>query len=157
MEAGQLELLSGPVALTELATNPRWTITPEQNRFVAVFDGRGTFPIRVKFSAAVQQQDGWRRVDFRVAPASLQPVVLSGLPVDTEFDFQGAARPERSGSSFASYLPPDGRVSLAWKESRPEAEGKLFYSAEMLSQVSVSPGLMRQAALLDFRVMQGEL
>jgi hypothetical protein len=36
-------------------------------------------------------------------------------------------------------------------------EGKLFFSAEMLSQVSVSPGLMRQLAMLDFRVMQGEM
>src|SRR3974390_1167288 len=27
----------------------------------------------------------------------------------------------------------------------------------MLSQISVSPGLMRQVALLDFKVMQGEL
>src|SRR4030095_9017212 len=44
-----------------------------------------------------------------------------------------------------------------WKESRPEAEGKLFYAAEMLSQISISPGLMRQIALVDFKVMQGEL
>ena len=39
----------------------------------------------------------------------------------------------------------------------PESEGKLFYSAEMLAQVAVAPGLMRQSALLDFKVMQGEL
>ena len=48
-------------------------------------------------------------------------------------------------------------MKLSWKEARPEAEGKLFYAAEMLSQISVSPGLMRQVALLDFKVMQGEL
>src|ERR1035438_10539013 len=68
-----------------------------------------------------------------------------------------AARPERKGSDFTSYLPSDGTVKLSWKEGRPEAEGKLFYAAEMLSQISVSPGLMRQVALLDFKVMQGEL
>jgi hypothetical protein len=48
-------------------------------------------------------------------------------------------------------------VKLAWKEARPEAEGKLFYSAEMLAQVAIAPGLMRQTALLDYKVMQGEL
>jgi hypothetical protein len=48
-------------------------------------------------------------------------------------------------------------VKLSWKEARPETEGKLFFSAEMLAQISVSPGLMRQVALLHFKVMQGEL
>ena len=50
----------------------------------------------------------------------------------------------------------DGAVKFAWKKSRPETEGKLFYAAEMTSQISVSPGLMRQAALLNGKVMQGE-
>ena len=85
------------------------------------------------------------------------PIVLQGLAADTQFEFAGAARPERTGSDFTSYLPADGTVKLSWKEARPEAEGKLFYAAEMLSQISVSPGLMRQVALLDFKVMQGEL
>ena len=56
-----------------------------------------------------------------------------------------------------SFLPPDGTVRLSWKEARPEAEGKLFYAAEMLSQVSISPGLMRQVALVEGKIMQGEL
>src|SRR5205807_9698187 len=93
----------------------------------------------------------------QVAPTALQPILLRGLGADTQFDFAGASRPERKGSDFVSYLPSDGAVKLSWKEARPEAEGKLFYAAEMLSQISVSPGLMRQVALLDFKVMQGEL
>ena len=56
-----------------------------------------------------------------------------------------------------SFLPSDGDVKLSWKEARPEGEGKLFYAAEMLSQISVSPGLMRQVGLLDFKIMQGEM
>ena len=96
-------------------------------------------------------------MEFHVAPSVLQPIVLKGLGADTQFEFAGAARPERTGSDFSSFLPADGTVRLAWKEARPEAEGKLFYAAEMLSQISVSPGLMRQVALLDFKVMQGEL
>src|SRR5205085_572483 len=46
---------------------------------------------------------------------------------------------------------------LAWKASKAESEGKLFYSAEMISQISVAPGLMRQLALIEGKVMQGEL
>ena len=156
-KGGSLELLSGPVALTSLDARQKWQMTVDQNRFVAKFDRSGTFPIEVHFNAAVTQSNDWSAVDFRVATSALQPVVLQGLAADTEFQFASAARPERSGTNFVSYLPVDGAVKFAWKQSRPEAEGKLFYAAEMTSQISVSPGLMRQAALLNGKVMQGEM
>jgi hypothetical protein len=54
-------------------------------------------------------------------------------------------------------LPVDGTVNFAWKQVRPEAEGKLFYAADMLAQISVSPDLMRQSALLNGKIMQGEM
>jgi len=156
-KGGSLDLLSGAVALTDAPTQPQMRIRVQQNRFVAVFDHGGKFPIKVKFNAAVRQNEPWKAVEFHVAPSVLQPIVLQGLGADTQFEFAGAARPERKGSDFTSYLPSDGTVKLSWKEARPEAEGKLFYAAEMLSQISVSPGLMRQVALLDCKVMQGEL
>ncbi len=152
-----LDLLSGTVALTEVSENPKWHVRVEQNRFVLDFDRSGEFPIQLKFSAAVRQSDGWNAVDFRLAPGTLQPIVLQGLAADTQFQFAGAARPERQGADFTSFLPADGVVKLSWKEARPEVEGKLFYAAEMLSQISVSPGLMGQMAVMDFKVMQGEL
>ncbi len=152
-----LTLLSGGVALTDLEPQPGWRVRPEQDRLELVLDGPGEFPIRLKFNAAVRHHETWNSVDFRVAPSLLQPILLQGLGADTQFEFTGAARPERKGSDFASFLPSDGTVKLSWKEKRAEAEGKLFYAAEMLSQISVSPGLMRQVALVDFKVMQGEL
>ena len=156
-----LDLLEGPLALTEMGPHPGWDLRAEPNRLVLHFARGGKFPIRLRFDAAVRQSAdgprGWRSVDFRVAPASLQPVVLQGLPPETQFDFTGAARPQRNGNEFVSYLPSDGAIKLSWKEARPEAEGKLFYATEMLSQITVSPGLMRQVALLDFKIMQGEM
>ncbi len=129
----------------------------ESNRYVAVFDRRGEYPVQVKFTAAVRASNDWNSVDFQVAPGAPQPFVLQGLAADTQFQFPGASRPERKGNEFTSYLPSDGMVKLSWKEARKAGEGKLFYAAEMLAQVSVSPGLMQQTALLDFKVMQGEL
>src|ERR1035441_5151604 len=152
-----LTLLSGGIALTDLERQPGWRVRSDQGRFVLVFDGPGDFPIQLKFNAAVRHNGTWNAIDFHVAPSVLQPIVLQGLGADTQFEFAGAARPERTGSDFTSYLPSDGTVKLSWKAAPPEAEGKLFYAAEMLSQISVSPGLMRQVALLDFKVMQGEL
>jgi hypothetical protein len=150
-------LLSGAVALVDVARHPDWRIRFENGHFILVFDKPGEFPLRIKFDAAAREGAGWNSVDFRVTPAAVQPVTLEGLAADTQFQFAGAARPERSGGEFKSFLPPDGVVRLSWKEARPEVEGKLFYAAEMLSQISISPGLMRQLALLEGKVMQGEL
>ncbi len=156
-KGGSLELLSGPVALTEASSNPQYHLRAGQNCFIIVFDHAGKFPIKVKFNAAVRQNDLWKSVDFRVANSALQPITLRGLAPDTQFNFTGAARPEPRGSDFVSYLPNDGAVKLSWKEARAETEGKLFYAAEMLSQITVSPGLMRQTSLFDLKIMQGEL
>ena len=156
-KGGSLELLSGTVALTDVAANPKWRVRVAQDRFVLDFGRGGEFPIQIKFSAAVRQSDGWNAVEFRLAPGTLQPVVLQGHAADTQFQFACAARPERRANDFTSFLTTDGVVKLSWKEARPDVEGKLFYAAEMISQVSVSPGLMRQTALMDFKVMQGEL
>ncbi len=154
---GTLDLLSGAVALTDAPAQPQWRIRVEGNRYVAVFDHGGKFPLQLKFTAAVRRNEPWKAVEFRVAPSLLQPLVLRGLGADAQFEFPGAARFERKGADFTSYLPSDGAVKLAWKEARTAAEGKLFYAAEMLAQISVSPGLMRQVALVDFKVMQGEV
>jgi hypothetical protein len=154
---GSLDLLSGPVALTALGPNPKVHVHAAGDHFLLTFDHKGDFPIRLQFSAAVAQADGWSAVGFRVAPGVLQQVVLRGLAADTQFKFPGAARADRKGADFVSFLPDDGAVNLSWKEARRETEGKLFFSAEMLAQISVSPGLMRQVALLHFKVMQGEL
>jgi hypothetical protein len=156
-KGGSLELLSGPVALTGIGAHPNWKISTAQNRFIATFDRSGTFPIQIKFNANVSKSDDWSAVNFRVASSSLQPIVLQGLAADTQFKFTDAARPERTATNFTSFLPVDGTVKFSWKQARPEAEGKLFYAAEMLSQISISPGLMRQVALLNGKVMQGDM
>ena len=157
MKGGSLDLLAGPVALTDVGAHPHWRVGVTANKFVLGFEHGGDYAVQLKFSAAVRQLNGWNAVDFQVAPSTLEPIVLEGLGEDTQFQFMGAARPDRKGSNFTSYLPADGSVRLAWKEAKKEAEGKLFYAAEMLSQITVSPGQMRQVALLDFKVMQGEL
>ncbi len=184
-KGGTIELLSGAVALTgvgddagapplgapasrrlegvgELAGGTpalpvKWRMKFQDGRFFAVFDEPGEYPIRLRFHAAVRHADNWHSLDLRVAASALQPLALAGLPADTQFRFAGGAKPERKGSEFVTFLPADGAVQLSWKTSRPESEGKLFYSAEMLAQISVAPGLMRQTTLIEGRVMQGEL
>jgi hypothetical protein len=157
LKGGTLNLLSGGLALTGSAANPDYKLRFDSRGYWLTFDRAGEFPVTLQFHATVRETNGWNTVDFHVAPAALQRLALQGLAADTQFRFGGAARPERSGGEFISYLPADGAVNLSWQQTRPEAEGKLFFAAEMLSQIRVSPGLLRQETALDFKVMQGEL
>ncbi|HZR19946.1 MAG TPA: hypothetical protein VFE51_21865, partial [Verrucomicrobiae bacterium] len=154
---GALMILRGPVALTQLPSNAKWQAKAEDAQFLIHFEHGGSFPITIKFEASVQRSNGWNRVEFGVAPSVLEAVRLKGLPPDTQLQFTGAAPPLYRNGEFRGFLPGDGQVELCWKEAPKPTEGKLFYSAEMLSQVSVSPGLLRQVALLNVKVMQGEL
>lgn len=156
-KGSSLELLSGPVALTALDPHRKWNMITDKDHFIARFDHAGTFPIEVHFNAAVTRSNDWSAVNFRVAPGIVQPVVLQGLAADTEFQFASAARPRRAAANFITYLPVDGSFNFAWRAARPEEEGKLFYTMDMISQISLGPGLMRQAALLNGKIMQGEM
>jgi hypothetical protein len=154
---GRLEILSGDVALSEPAERAGWRLLTEGGRFVAVFPKGGEYPIELRFQAGVRASNEWNRIRFRVAAGVLAPVVLRGLAAETSLELAGASRPERVGETFTSFLPASGQVEAAWRKARPEAEGRLFYSAEAVTQVAVSPGLLRQVSLLDLRVMQGEM
>ncbi len=156
-KGGMISILSGNAALAQLEENPNWKIRFQNGRYYLVFDKAGEFPVRLRFNAAVTQNGAWKSVDFAVAPGMIAPMTITGLGPETQFEFTNGAKPERVGEEFRSFLPADGGVKLSWKEAAAEVEGKLFYSAEMLSQISISPGLMRQTAILNGKVMQGEL
>ncbi len=156
-EGGELPLLSGDIALTTFERSPGWNLRLEKGRYILSCQKPGTFPIRLTFQAAVSRSGEWNALHFQVAPSTLQPLTLRGLPADTEFNFEGASKPERNGAEFVSFLPASGAVKFSWQSTREEAEGRLFYAAEMLSQITISAGLMSQSSLLDFKVMQGEM
>src|SRR5262245_50118778 len=69
-----LELLSGPLALTEIGAHKQWNVRAESGRYLVVFEHGGKFPIKLKFDAAVRQNDNWKAVEFRIAPSALQPI-----------------------------------------------------------------------------------
>src|SRR5206468_10025084 len=81
-KGGSLDLLSGPVALTDVGAHKQWRVRAESNRYVLVFEHGGKFPLRLKFNAAVRRNDTWRTVDFRIAPSALRPIILQGLGTD---------------------------------------------------------------------------
>src|SRR5437773_2689732 len=58
-KGASLELLSGPVALTGIGPHPKWNIRAESNRFVAIFERSGKFPVQLKFDAVVCKSNDW--------------------------------------------------------------------------------------------------
>lgn len=151
-EANQLEgdrILAGQRLIIP---NPDW-----MNGYILDFDKPGTYPVELRFNARIRERDGWKEMNFDVAPSALRPFRLKGLPEDTQFSSTTTAKPERVGEDFVSFLPSAGNLWLRWKEAKPEEEGKLFYSVEGVTEISVSPGLMRQTHLMNLKVMQGEM
>src|ERR1043165_8862665 len=154
-DGGSLPVLSGEAALTSVPANAELQF--KRGQYWLRFRKAGAFPIELKFNARIAVQDGWNALDFEVVPSSLRPVVLHGLSQDTQFQFPGAAKPERQQDDFVSYLPATGKLQLQWKEARTEELGKLFYAVQGTAQIAVGPGLLRQAQVMEYKVMQGEL
>ena len=48
-------------------------------------------------------------------------------------------------------------IRLRWKDTPPEAAGKLFFSAEGAVVVTVAPGILKQNDQFTFHVLQGQL
>ena len=147
---GQLVLLSGPVALTSLAQRQPWQLNVNGSQFIANFDRSGNYPIELHFNAQVRHSNDWNTVDFQVAPSALQPVILSGLAPDTEFQFAQAARPDRQGTNFVSYLPVDGSVSFAWRQGGSRIRGKIVlrrrndFAGQCQSRFDAPDGLVQR-------------
>lgn len=156
-QGGVITLLSGGAALSAAPEARDWKLKFEGGHYLAVFEHAGEFPIHLEFNATVQHTGGWNRVSFLVAPGSVSPLRLHGLNEGTQVDLAQAARPQWRGDHFESHLPASGQVELSWRAARNTAEGRLFYAAEALHQIAVSPGLLRQTAIFNLKVMQGEL
>jgi hypothetical protein len=154
-EGGEIEVLSGDAGLTALPEAGELRF--ENGRHFLKFNKAGVYPVELKFNARVTSRDGWNLVRFDVVGSSLRPMVLSGLSGDTRVEITGGANPERRDGTFGSFLTATGPVSIQWWKARTEDSGKLLYSAQSAVQATVSPGLLRQAQVIDFKVMQGEM
>jgi len=156
-KGGALRLLAGRCALKEVHVDGDGRPELRDGALWLRFDKPGEYPLRLRFDAAVEEKDGWKSVEFHVAPGPLQPIAVAGLPADTQLRTGLSRRPERAGGLFRDYVPADGRVFLAWKGARKEAAARLFYGVDAFRQIVVRPGLLEQSFLFEYKVMQGKL
>lgn len=156
-EGGNLTLLTGNVALTDYEEQEDARLKYVSGGYQMTFTTNGEYPIELEFNALVSEVDGWSKLAFTPVAAALREVKVDGFSAETIVNFAKAANPQKSGGSYTTFLPAGGGLELAWQVTKPKQEVKLFYSVSGLGQVTVSPGLMRQMAVLDYKVMQGEM
>ena len=154
-EGGRLEVLRGEAALT--ADPEGLEMIQTNGAYVLILPRAGSYPVRLQFDAKLTVQNGWKKLSFATAPGAMRPVFLKNLAEETQFRAAGAAKPERAGENFVTYLPPAGDLALEWKEAKTEAEGKLFFAVQGVIQMAVGPGLLRQAQFMEYKVLQGDL
>lgn len=161
-EAGaSVELLAGDAALEGAVAGDGWHVTLERKdgvfrrKFVA--ERAGEFPVSLAFSARVQRKGDWRTCDFVVPAGTVVPLSLAELDGKVEFDPALPVVPRQDGALWRGFLPSSGRANLAWKASREEAEGALFFSSTEITEIRVGSGLLRESSSIRLRVLQGKL
>ncbi|WP_367874116.1 hypothetical protein [Luteolibacter sp. Populi] len=117
----------------------------------------GTFPIELAFEVPLVRRGDWRGADFKLHGGAVVPLSIAGLPEGVSFDPSQAVVPERRNGKWTGFLPAAGSAAFAWKNSRQEGEGALFFTSTEVSDTRVGAGLARRNAQLSFRVLQGKL
>jgi len=154
-------LLAGRAALSGAAAGDGWHVrlAPDGKGWVYELVGErvGNFPLRIPFEAPVQRKGDWRIVDFRLPAGVIVPVALDGLGEKVSFDRALDVVPVRVDSTAKGFMPITGRAAMAWKSSRKEEEGALFFSSHEAGELRVGAGLLRQSSVFSFRVLQGKI
>lgn len=166
-EAGaEVVVLSGNAALLDF---------PEKSGFVVLagagkesgapeyslrFPTRGEFDVELHFDAGIDDPEGWRRMNFAVPIAQVAPYSLSGMPADTVFAADNVSIPKIDGNGvFSGFLPTSGALNLRWRPSiqtPPEFSASVF-AVDVLSEMQISTGILRQRNEFAFSVSQGEI
>ncbi|MBM3845969.1 MAG: hypothetical protein FJ405_06765 [Verrucomicrobia bacterium] len=154
---GRLKLLAGSAALVDWNNDQGWKLEHSDGAYHAVFSTNGVFPVLLRFHVRIEQREGWRQLAFQIPPSPLATAVLRGLPDGTQLNLVEGSAPSKTAGAITTVLPSDGSVRFSWKPVRASEEGKLFYAADLFSQVITGPGWMRQESRVVGKVTQGEL
>lgn len=150
-------LLGGPTAITKLSLPEGCSVRLESEGYMLRLERPGSYPVAFEFVAKIEESDGWQKAGFRLPAAALLPLHLSGFDESTEFHLSNGGSVEAAETGFQTFLPADGRASLAWRFLREEKSSKLFYNTESRAIVRIGTGVMRQNSATMVTIMQGEL
>ena len=150
-------LLGGQTAITKLSLPEGCSVRLESEGYALRLERPGSYPVAFEFVAKIEEIDGWQKAGFRLPAAALLPLHLSGFDESTEFQLANGGSVEAAETGFQTFLPADGRATLAWRSLQEEKSSKLFYNTESRAIVRIGTGVMRQNSSTIVTVMQGEL
>ena len=155
----ELELLRGRAAVEEFTPvdGCQVKLAEDGAAYRLYFDKAGSYPVELKFVARLATKAEWKGFDFKVPGGAVVPIMLDGIPKQSEFHQDAPVVPTSAGGGWRGFLPVNGAASVAWKPLRKTGEGKLFFSTEALVNVGVGAGLLRQSSVVDYKILQGEL
>ncbi|MEO7414348.1 MAG: glycosyltransferase family 87 protein [Opitutaceae bacterium] len=158
----RLRVLSGRAALNEKVSGEGWHVELVAGEggvffYELVGDREGVLPLDLSFTAAVEENGDWRKLDFQMPAGSAVPLRLEGLPENVEFDATSAVVPNATAQGWQGFLPANGAALVSWKHARKAAEGTLFFTSLEQTEVRIGAGLLRQESQIVFRILQGKL
>ncbi len=160
----RLRLLMGHAALSERAAGDGWHIElvplddADEFAYDLVGERAGTFLLELPIAAGLQENGDWQGVEFRLFAGAVVPLHIEGLGADVEFSPKAPVVPSAGGGGiWQGFLPADGTVSLAWKQTRATGEESLSFTSFEQDDVRLGAGLWRQTATINFRILQGKL
>ena len=167
-EGGRVRVLEGGAALTDATSGDGWRaelvhLGNGSYAYDLVGERVGVLPVSLAFAVPAHEDGDWRVVNFQMPAGEVVPLRLTGLAAaGVEFNASGTVVPSvatgaGAAGTWQGYLPGDGLVTMAWRHTQKAAEGSLFFTSSEQTDVRVGAGLLRQASLLTFRVLQGKL
>lgn len=150
----RMPLLSGRAALSESAAGDGWHAEVKKGQTDLVFDRTGVFPLDLSFVAALNDGD-WKSLDFKMPAGAVVPITIEGLPKEVAFNPAAAVVPD--AALRKGFVAANGNAALGWREARDSSVGALSFTSLEQTVVRVGAGLLRQASVIDFRILQGKL
>ncbi len=159
----RLVLAAGDLACLDSGALPRHSeLLREGDRYVALFQRRGTQTFGFKFAAAAVREGDWRIARFLLPDAAVRRITLQCDRPDLEVESPGALgfarQTNAAGQVEISALLGAGRDFLVrWKPKVQTLTGELAVTCEGHTIARAGVGALRLNTLYTYRVAQGSL
>lgn len=169
-QGGVLDFLSGAAAISQPQEGADYRLRlvkaltgkhAGRMHYQMQFDRAGVFPVQLQIIANISDQHpswkGWNTIDFFAPQGAVVPVEFSGLNSGVLFGETQPVLLRKVQAGWRGFLPASGHCLIVWKKGRKAGDGKLAFTSNGLTDVSMGAGLMRQTSDIQLKILQGKL
>lgn len=160
----EVPVLTGNAALIDFPASSEFVVLAKKDAKTGLpeyrlrFPSRGNFDVDLLFDAGIDDADGRRHMKFSVPVAQVAPYSLFGMPADTVFAAGNVSIPQADARGvFSGFLPSNGEFDLSWSSPLPMPRefSACVYSMDVVSEMQISTGVLKQKNEFDFGISQG--